>query len=143
MKVSAVIFCRKDSKRIKGKMYQKFHGKSLIENKLEQLIKSKVDEIIVGSNDEKIGQIANRYDGKNKKKVKFFLRQKKYCIESCAINNAIKNMLSFFKTDLVLWAHLTNPLTTHAHYNQAINFFFTSFGMNSGSIFINRIKVLL
>jgi CMP-N-acetylneuraminic acid synthetase len=123
MKISAVIFCRKGSKRIKAKMYQKFHGKSLIENKLEQLIKSKVDEIIVGSDDEKIGQIVNRYDSKNNKKIKFFLRQKKYCIENCTINNAIKNMLSFFKTDLVLWAHLTNPLTTHAHYNQAINFF--------------------
>jgi CMP-N-acetylneuraminic acid synthetase len=123
MKISAVIFCRKGSKRIKGKMYQKFHGKSLIENKLEQLAKSKVDEIIVGSDDEKIGLIVNKYNRKNKKKIKFFLRKKKYCIESCTINDAIKNMLGFFRTDVVLWAHLTNPLTTHVHYNQAIDLF--------------------
>ena len=51
MKISAVIFARKGSKRIKNKMYQKFFGKSLIETKIEQLIKSNVDEIIVGSDD--------------------------------------------------------------------------------------------
>ena len=35
----------------------------------------------------------------------------------------IKNMLGFFKTDIVLWAHITNPLTDYKHYNKAINIF--------------------
>ncbi len=125
MKISAVVFARKGSKRVKKKMYQKFFGKSLIETKLEQLLKSNVDEIIVGSDDVKIKKIVDKYkkNQKHKKVIKFYLRKKKYCIESCTINDAIKNMLSFFETDLVLWAHLTNPLTNEKHYNQAISLF--------------------
>ena len=127
MKISAVIFARKGSKRVKNKMYKKFFGKSLIENKLEQLSKSNVDEIIVGSDDKKLLTVVNNFKNnkknKNKKKIKFFLRQKKYCIESCTINDAIKNMLSFFETDIVMWSHLTNPLTNEKNYNKAIDIF--------------------
>jgi len=125
MKISAVVFARKGSKRVKNKMYQNFLGKSLIETKIEQLFRSNVDEIIVGSDDVKIGKIVDKYK-KNKKYTKninFYLRKKKYCIESCTINDAIKNMLSFFETDVVLWAHLTNPLTNEKHYNEAINLY--------------------
>ena len=32
-------------------------------------------------------------------------------------------MLSFFNTDVVLWAHLTNPLTNEKHYNEAIKIY--------------------
>ena len=35
----------------------------------------------------------------------------------------VSNMLQFFKTDVVLWAHLTNPLTNNVHYDEAINIF--------------------
>ena len=125
MKISAVIFARKGSKRLKNKMYQKFFGKSLIETKIEQLFRSNVDEIIVGSDDKKMEKIVEKYKNKKNqnKSIKFYLRKKKYCIESCTINNAIRNMLSFFKTDFVLWAHLTNPLTTQIHYNEAIDLY--------------------
>lgn len=125
MKISAVVFARKGSKRIKNKMYQKFFGKSLIETKIEQLFKSKVDEIIIGSDDPKIGKIVEKYkkNPKFKKNIIFFKRKKKFCIEKCTINDAIKNMLSFFDTEFVLWAHLTNPLTNEKHYNEAISLF--------------------
>lgn len=125
MKISAVIFARKGSKRVKNKMYRKFLGKSLIEIKIEQLLKTKVNEIIVGSDDLKIEKIVNKFKKNNryKKDIKFFLRKKKYCVESCTINDAIKNMLSYFSTDIVLWAHLTNPLTNEKHFNEAIEIF--------------------
>ena len=73
----------------------------------------------------KIEKIVNKYKNnkKYKKNIQFYLRKKKYCIESCTINDAIKNMLSFFETEYVLWAHLTNPLTNEKHYNDAINYF--------------------
>ena len=32
-------------------------------------------------------------------------------------------MLSYFSTDIVLWAHLTNPLTNEKHFNEAIEIF--------------------
>ena len=46
MKISAVIIARKGSKRLPNKLYRKFHGVSLIEHKIKQLCKTKVDEII-------------------------------------------------------------------------------------------------
>ena len=72
MKISAIIFARKGSKRVKNKMYKKFFGKSLIENKLEQLYKSNVDEIIVGSDDKKLQTVVNNFKNniKNKNKNK-------------------------------------------------------------------------
>ena len=74
MKISAVIFARKGSKRVKNKMYRKFLGKSLIEIKIEQLLKTKVNEIIVGSDDLKIEKIVNKFkkNNKYKKDIKFF-----------------------------------------------------------------------
>ena len=121
MKISAVIIARKGSKRLKNKMYQKFFGSSLIENKIKQLIKSNVDEIIVGSNDIKLKTICEKYKEKN---VFFVKRQEKYCDEkSTTPNEMIKNMLSLFDTDLVLWAHLTNPFTNEKHYNEALKIY--------------------
>ena len=123
MKISAVIIARKGSKRIKNKMYQKFLGISLIENKIKQLIKTNVDEIIVGSNDIKLKTICEKYKEKN---VFFVKRQEKYCDEkSTTPNEMIGNMLSLIKTDIVVWAHLTNPFTNEHHFNDAIKKYLT------------------
>lgn len=120
MKISAVIIARKGSKRLPNKMYKKFKGTSLIENKITQLCKSNVDEIIVGSDDERLQNLCKKF----KKKVLFFKREKKYCDEISTTPNAmISNMLSFFKTEIVLWAHITNPLTNYKHYNKAIKLY--------------------
>ena len=117
-KITAVVIARKGSKRLPGKMYRKFNGKSLIQLKIEQLLKSNVDEIAVGSDDKKLEKICNNF---NSKKIKFYLRKKKFCDEiSTTPNEMIKNMLSFFKSDIILWAHPTNPFTNHNHYNDSI-----------------------
>ena len=68
-KITAVVIARKGSKRLPGKMYRKFNGKSLIQLKIEQLLKSNVDEIAVGSDDKKLEKICNNF---NSKKIKFF-----------------------------------------------------------------------
>lgn len=121
MKISAVIIARKGSKRLPNKLYRKFHGVSLIENKIRQLCKTKVDEIIVGSDDKNVSKICKKFSSK---KITFFKREKKYCDElSTTPNQMISNMLGFFKTDLVVWAHITNPLTDYKHYNKAIDMF--------------------
>ena len=53
-KITAVIIARKNSKRLPNKMYRKINGKSLIEIKINHLLKTKVDEIAVGSDDLKL-----------------------------------------------------------------------------------------
>ena len=32
----------------------------------------------------------------------------------------VKNMSKFLDADIILWAHPTNPLTNHLHYNDAL-----------------------
>ena len=44
-KITAVIIARKNSKRLPNKMYKKINGKSLIETKIDHLLKTRVDEI--------------------------------------------------------------------------------------------------
>ena len=120
-KITAVVIARKGSRRLPLKMYRKFKGKSLIELKITQLLKANVDEIVVGSDDEKLEKICKKFKSK---KIKFYLREKKYCDEiSSSPNEMIKNMLGFFKSNLVLWAHPTNPFTDHKYYNDAIKKF--------------------
>lgn len=123
MKVTGVIIARKGSKRLKNKMYKSFFGISLIENKIKQLIKSNVDEVVVGSNDLKLKKLCKKYEKNN---VIFIRREDRFCDEkSTTPNEMIKNMLSFFRTDLVLWAHITNPFTNEFHYNKAIKKYFS------------------
>ncbi len=132
-KISAVIIARKGSRRLPLKMYRKFKGKSLIELKINQLLKTKVDEIVVGSDDEKLKNLCKKF---NSKKIKFYLREKKYCDEiSTTPNQMIKNMLSFFKSDIVLWAHPTNPFTDHKFYNDAIKKFLKEEKKGKDSLF--------
>jgi CMP-N-acetylneuraminic acid synthetase len=121
-KVTAVIIARKNSRRIPNKLHKKLNGKSLIEIKISQLLKVNIDEIIVGSDDLKLNQICKKF--KNKK-IKFIKRSSYYCNEKLAsANDVIKNMLSYFKTDIVLWAYPTNPFTTERHYNEALKIYF-------------------
>lgn len=132
-KVTAVVIARKGSKRLPNKMYKKFNGKSLIELKIEQLLKSNIDEIAVGSDDKKLEKICKNF---NSKKIKFYLREKKFCDEiSTTPNEMIKNMLGFFEGDIILWAHPTNPFTGHNQYNDAIKKFLMERKKGKDSLF--------
>ena len=99
MKISAVVFARKGSKRVKNKMYQKFFNKSLIENKIEQLFKTNVDEIIVGSDDLKIGKIVDKYKNnkKYKKNIHFYLRKKNIVLKAVQLMMQLKICLVFLR----------------------------------------------
>ncbi len=120
MRISAIVIARKNSVRLKRKMYQKFFGLSLIEHKIRQLLKTNVNNIFIGSDDSKLNKICKKYG----KKVIFVKREKKFCDEkSTTPNEMIKNILGMIDTDLVLWAHPTNPLTNQNHYNNALKTF--------------------
>lgn len=120
-KITAVIIARKNSKRLPNKMYRKINGKSLIEIKINHLLKTKVDEIAVGSDDLKLKKICKKFKDK---RVKFYLRPDYYCDERVAsANDTIKNMLSYIKSDIILWCYPTNPFTTNKHYSEALNLY--------------------
>ena len=132
-KITWVIIARKGSRRLPNKMYRKFKGISLIELKIKQLLKTNIDEIAVGSDDEKLEKICKKFKSK---KIKFYLREKRFCDEiSTSPNDMIKNMLSFFKCDIVMWAHPTNPYTNENVYNDAIKSFFREEKKGKDSLF--------
>ena len=117
MRISAVVIARKNSVRLKRKMYQKFFGISLIEHKIKQLLKTNVNNIFIGSDDSRLHKICHKYG----KKVIFIKREIKFCDEkSTTPNEMIKNILGMIDTDIVMWAHPTNPLTNQNHYNKAL-----------------------
>lgn len=114
--IASVIVVRKGSKRLPKKMHADFGGCTLLEHKLRQLsdVKS-ITQIYVGSDDEDIIPVVKKYG------AIFCRRPDEFCDEvSSTPNDMIKNMLSFFGSDLVLWNHITNPLCTAETYEAAI-----------------------
>lgn len=138
IKIIAVIVTRKGSKRIKNKNTRLFYKKdSLLSLKIKQLKKiNEIDDIIVGSDDNNAQLVAKIH------KVKFFKRKKIFCDEkSKTPNDMIKNMLSFFSTDVVLWAHCTNPFITEKYYKEAIKKFIIQFkkGQSDSLVSVNKL----
>lgn len=117
MNITGVIISRKGSTRIPNKAWETLGNISLIERKILQLKNvASLNNIIVGSNDETVRELCKKHN------VIFVKREEKFCDEiSTTPNEMIKNMLSFFKSDLVLWAHLTNPFINSTLYQDAIN----------------------
>ena len=123
-KVIALIPAKKKSNRIPNKNLKKFNGKSLIEHKILQLKKSKViDEIVIGTNSDKIINIAK------KNKVNFFIRDENFCNtldkkDKFTANDMIHNLSSSIEDNvIIIWIHCTNPLIDHKIYDDALTLF--------------------
>lgn len=118
-KTTAVIVARGGSKRVLRKNLLMIAGKSLVAHKILQLQQSaSITEIVVGSEDDEILAEAARYG------VQAVRRPELYCDETRATaNDMIRNMCELIKTDVVVWAHCTNPLVSGATYESAIQAF--------------------
>ncbi len=116
-KITAVIVARKESERIPNKMHQKIGDETMVMRKVRQcLAVDGIGSVIVGSDDE---SIKSEVEAEG---AIFAHREDKYCDEkSATVNEMVKNMLSFFESEYVLWAHPTNPFITTKHYSDAMN----------------------
>ena len=119
MKITAVIVARKGSRRIPNKMHQIIDGQSLIQRKVRQCLEVKsFDQVIVGSDDESIKEQVEDMG------ARFVRRPDRYCDEDAVTPNLmVKNMLSYFKSDVVVWAHPTNPFIEAFHYESALSIY--------------------
>ena len=119
MQVSAVVVARKGSKRIPNKALQPFGDELLVSHKVKQLLHSKqIDRVIVGSDCDEILQIGRAAGAETVKRPDF------YCNEQIAsANDMISNMCSLIETDIVVWAHCTNPLLQACTYDLAVETF--------------------
>ena len=104
-KLSAIIAVRKGSKRIPNKNIKPFSGTSLLENKINQLIRVNVaDEIIVSSDcDTMLSRSA-------KLGARAIKRDSRFASDSAAMNTVYRHLSTLAKHEHVLFLHVTSPL---------------------------------
>jgi len=117
--ITAVIVGRAGSKRIPSKVTKSFSNTTLIELKIEQLQAcDMVDRVVVGSDGEYILDLAEKAGAETVVRPDYFCDETK-----ASANEMIGNMCSLIETDIVVWAHCTNPLLTTSEYSKAIKIF--------------------
>lgn len=117
--VTAIIVARGGSQRVINKAMQELGGVTLLARKIAQLEASKlIDRVVVGTDSD---EIANEALKSNAEVVR---RPDYYCDESVAsANEMIGNMMELISTDIVVWAHCTNPFISSSTYDKAIDQF--------------------
>lgn len=114
--ICAIIVARKGSKRIPSKNMLKLEGETLIERKIRQLTQSKyIDRVVFGSDSEEMLELASSCGAEAVRRPDFFCNE-----DFASANDMISNMMSLLETDIVVWAHCTNPLITPSTYDKAI-----------------------
>lgn len=116
MEISGVIVARGGSKRIPRKNLLRINGESMLARKVRQLREAAlIDRIIVGSDDPEILAEARKAG------AEAIERPAAYCDEAnISANQMIGNMCALIQTDIVVWAHCTNPLLSSGTYDRAV-----------------------
>lgn len=119
MEISAVIVARKGSVRVPSKNLLPLGEENLISRKVRQLKDCrKIDRVIVGSDSEEMLEVAKNAGAEAVRRPDF------YCDEKVATaNDMIANMCALIETDVVVWAHCTNPLLSSQTYDNAVEAF--------------------
>ncbi len=120
LKVTAIVVARKGSVRLPSKNLLPLGSENLITRKIRQLKEAKlIDEVVVGSDSEEMLAIAMDSGATACRRPDF------YCDERLAsANDMIANMCELIEpTDVIVWAHCTNPLISSHTYDLAIRFF--------------------
>lgn len=122
IRVSALIPVRKGSVRIPNKNLQQIGSLTLVGRKILQLQQSKyITEVIVGTNCPQTTEIARGLG------AKVLPRDEFVCDEGRAsANDMIGDLVRRVDTDVVVWAHCTNPFVYGRHYDDAIEKFLES-----------------
>lgn len=117
--VTAVIVARGGSVRIPSKSLLVLEGESLIERKIHQLQNcKKINRIVFGSDSQEMLEVAKKAGAEIVKRPDFYCDEKQ-----ASANDMIANMMDLMKTDVVVWAHCTNPLLSAQTYDNAVGKF--------------------
>lgn len=120
-KIAFFLPTRKGSERVKNKNTKPFAGieGGLIENKLRQLLNTKLlDEIILSTNDEKSIEIAKRFCSDSR--LRIIPRPEKLCLSSTNLQDLICYVPSITEADHILWGHVTTPLCGAEEYDNGV-----------------------
>lgn len=123
-KVSFFLPTRKGSERVKNKNTKMFAGieGGLVENKVKQLLASKlIDEIIFSSNDEICMEVASKY---NDSRLMIIERPTELCLSTTNLQDLICYVPTVTDAEHILWGHVTTPLCGADQYDAGIMLYF-------------------
>lgn len=124
--IKALVAVRSGSVRVQNKNIRPFAGKTLLEYKIGQLKTVKgLDGVIVNSNSAEMLDIAESLGAET------VLRDPHYASNSVSMSDVYRNMAENCRCDYIMYANVTNPLTSTASYENAIRRFFD--GISAGS----------
>jgi CMP-N-acetylneuraminic acid synthetase len=114
----------------------KLSGKTLIKHKIDQLRRCKlINRIIVGSDSDIILNHAKECGAEPVKRPDYFCDER-----LCSANEMIENMCNLFGTDIVVWAHCTNPLISYNTYDDAIQAYMDNYPEFDSLISVLRVQ---
>ena len=122
-KVAFYLPTRKGSERVANKNTRPFAGieGGLVENKIRQLLKTKlIDEIIFSSNDEACIAIAEKY---HDSRLKIIERPMELCLSSTNLQDLICYVPTVTDADHILWGHVTTPMCGAEQYDAAVELY--------------------
>ncbi len=108
MKITAVIPIRSGSQRVKNKNLRPFANTTLLENKIDSLLRvPEIDEIVVNTNsDEAIELVNTKYAGT---KVRAHRREEYYASSLCSGSEFFQHLGEVTDTDVFIYAPCTSP----------------------------------
>lgn len=135
-KVAFFLPTRKGSERVSNKNTRPFAGfkGGLVENKIQQLLRSKLlDEIILSTNDDESINIVERY-ARNDKRVHIVPRPEELCKSSTNLQDLICYVPTITDAEHILWGHVTTPLVDGELYDAAIKKYIECLGEGYDSL---------
>lgn len=122
MEITAIVVARRGSERVPNKNQTLLAGCPLFLRKLRQLRRvSNINRVVFGSDSEEMLDKAKREGFETIRRPDFFCNEK-----IASANDMIGNMVDSIKTDIVVWAHCTNPLISSDTYSNAIDAFLSN-----------------
>ncbi len=145
MSIAVFLPTRKGSQRVLNKNTRPFAGYNggLLELKLKQLMRLKVDEVILSTNDESSIEIANnlKNDFPN---LKIVIRPEYLALSSTSLSDLIAYVPSLTKCDHILWTHVTSPMINASLYDKSIGKYLSSLKEGNDSLMtVNSFKNFL
>ena len=114
---------RKGSERVINKNTRPFAGieGGLVENKIKQLLNTKlIDEIIFSSNDDICIAVAEKFKDS---RLKIIERPTALCLSSTNLQDLICYVPTVTDADHILWGHVTTPLCGSDQYDAGIKLY--------------------
>lgn len=122
--ITAFLPCRKGSQRIPDKNIKDFAGITggLLKIKLEQLLScSKIDQVIISSNDERILDFAGKLKDS---RLLLDVRPEHLGQSTTTTDELICYVPNIIKEGEVLWTHVTSPFINEEDYNKIIECYY-------------------